>query len=129
MSPDNSPVLEKTALNFEDLRDEGLDYATESYLAKFFIKDEDNLTIVISNYTKAGHERRKLENREYIEIEINFLMTPPLILSHSIQFWLSDQLPLRSSLHLSNTGLAHLGMIYLACLCDLIPSSGWLNAL
>ena len=86
MSPDNSPVLEKTALNFKDLRDEGLDYATESYLAKFFIKDEDNLTTVISNYTKAGHERRKLENREYIEIEINFLMTPPLILSHSIQF-------------------------------------------
>ena len=71
MSPDNSPVLEKTALNLEDLRDEGLDYTTESYLVKFFIKDEDNLTTVISNYTKAGHKRRKLENREYIKIEIN----------------------------------------------------------
>ena len=48
-----------TVLNLEDLCDEGLDYTTDSYFPKFFIKYEVSLTNVISNYTKATHERKK----------------------------------------------------------------------
>ena len=48
-----SVTVEKTVLNLEDLNDKGLDYAIGSYLAKFFIKDEDGLTTVISHYTKT----------------------------------------------------------------------------
>ena len=58
MFHDISPVVEKTVLNLEELCDEGLDYAIDSYLAKFFIKDRDGLTTVISNYTKTCQERR-----------------------------------------------------------------------
>ena len=83
---------------------------------------------VISIYTKTGHER-KPENKEYIKIEIDSLMMPLLIKSHSLQLCLSDQLPSRSSSHLSKTGLAHLGMTYFARLCGLIPCSGWLTIL
>ena len=90
-----SVTVEKTVLNLEDLNDKGLDYAIGSYLAKFFIKDEDGLTTVISHYTKASHEKRKLENREYIKTEIDFKfdlkLTLPLIKSHSIQPCLLDQ--------------------------------------
>ena len=59
MFHDISLVVEKTVLNLEDLCNEGLDYAIDSYLTKFFIKDKDSLTTVISNYTKTHHERRK----------------------------------------------------------------------
>ena len=55
--------------------------------------------------------------------------TPPLIKSHLIQLWLSDQLPSRSSSHSSKTGLAYLGMIYFTCLGGLIHSSEWLITL
>ena len=59
MFHDISLVVEKTVLNLEDLCDEGLDYAIDSYLTKFFIKDRDSLTTVISNNTKTSQERRK----------------------------------------------------------------------
>ena len=51
--------VKKPVLNLEDLRNEGLDYAINSYLASFFIKDENGLATVISNYTKVGHDRKK----------------------------------------------------------------------
>ena len=76
-------VVEKTVINLENLRDESLDYAIYSYWAKFFIKDEDGLTTVISNYTKADDDRRKPESTS--ESKLILLMTPPLIKSHSIQ--------------------------------------------
>ena len=71
MSHDIFPAVEKTVLNLEDLRDESLDSAINSYLAKYFIKDEDGLTTVIFNYTRSGHETRKPGDRESIEIEID----------------------------------------------------------
>ena len=83
MSHGISPVVEKTVLNLENLYDESLDYAIYSYRAKFFIKDEDGLTTVTSNYTKAGDDRRKPESTS--ESKLILLMTPPLIKSHSIQ--------------------------------------------
>ena len=57
------------------------------------------------------------------------LMMPPLIKSHSIPLWLSNQLTLRSSSHSTKTGLARLGMIYFTRLCGLTPSSGQLTTL
>ena len=75
------PQLLKKLLNLENVCDESLDNAIDSYLAKFFIKEEDGLTTVTSNYTKAGHDRRKPDNREYNKTDM-ILMTPPLIMSH-----------------------------------------------
>ena len=80
-----SQLSKKTVLNLEDLLDEGLNYAVNSYLAKFFITDKNGLTTGISNYTTARYERRKPENRECIKIEIDSFNDATLIKSHSIQ--------------------------------------------
>ena len=77
------PQLLKKLLNLENVCDESLDNAIDSYLAKFFIKEEDGLTTVTSNYTKAGHDRRKPESTS--KSKLILLMTPPLMKSHSIQ--------------------------------------------
>ena len=92
-------------------------------IGKVFHKGRGRSNNVISNYTKAGHER-KPEKKEYIKIEIDFLMMPLLIKSHSLHLCLSDQLLLRSSSHLSKTGLTHFGMTYFARLCGLVSCSG-----
>ena len=83
MSYGISPAVEKTVLNLENLCDESLDNAIDCYLAKFFMKEEDGLTTVTSNYTKAGHDRRKPESTS--KSKLILLMTPPLMKSHSIQ--------------------------------------------
>ena len=82
----------KTVLNLEDLCDEGLDYEIDSYLTKFFIKDEDGLTTATSNYAKPGPERRKPENREYIENEVDYFYDVRLN-----QEFLNSALTLRST--------------------------------
>ena len=72
MSHDISPAVEKN---------KGLDYAIKSFLAKFFIKGKGSVTDFTSNYTKAGHKRKKPENREYIyilKLKLTLLMMPPL---------------------------------------------------
>ena len=78
-------LLKKTALNLEDLCDKGLDYATNSCLAKFFIKDVNGLTTIISNYTKAGLRQESQRPESALKWKLILLMTPPLIKSHSIQ--------------------------------------------
>ena len=94
MSHEISLVVEKTVLNLEDLLDKGLDYAIDSYLAMFFINEEDSLTTVISNYTKVGHKRRKPENRESTEIKIDSFNDATL-----------NQEPLNSALTLRSTSI------------------------
>ena len=84
--------MKKTVLNLEDLCDEGLDYEIDSYLTKFFIKDEDGLTTATSNYAKPGQERRKPENREYIENEVDYFYDVMLN-----QEFLNSALTLRST--------------------------------
>ena len=85
MSHEISPVVEKTVLNLEDLCDKGLDYTIDSCLAKFFIKDENGLTTVISNYTKAGLRQESQRTESTIKLKLILLMTTTLIKSHSIQ--------------------------------------------
>ena len=85
MSHEISPVVEKTVLNLEDLCDKGLDYTIDSCLAKFFIKDENGLTAVISNYTKAGLRQESQRTESTLKLKLILLMTIPLIKSHSIQ--------------------------------------------
>lgn len=64
--------VEKTLSNFEDMSDEKSwnDIALTSYLAKFTIKEEGEHKTVRVNYAKAGHEKRKAKNREYLDIEL-----------------------------------------------------------
>ena len=57
-----------------------------------FIKGKGSLTTVISNYTKADHDRRKPDNREYIKIKIDSFNDATL-----------NQEPLNSTLTLKST--------------------------
>ena len=70
MAYDVVPAVEKTIVNLEALTDEDVDEAIDSYLRKFSIRDEDDLITIEAKYEKAGHERRKVVNREYTEIEL-----------------------------------------------------------
>ena len=115
-----SQLSKKTVLNLEDLLDEGLNYAVNSYLAKFFITDKNGLTTGISNYTTARYERRKPENRECIKIEIDSFNDATLIKSHSIQLWFLDQILLGSLSYLSKTGSGSIRD-------DIFCSSMWLD--
>ena len=61
--------------NLEDLRNEELDDSIDSYLRKFTIMN-DNEEILTARYAKAGHERKKTANREYIDVtmeNVNFV--------------------------------------------------------
>ena len=67
---DVQPAVEKSLMILDDLKEESLDEAINSFLKQFSVKDESGVTTVVSSYVKQGHERRKPANREYIEIEM-----------------------------------------------------------
>ena len=67
---DVQPAVEKCLMILDDLKEESLDEAINSFLKQFSVKDENGVTTVVASYAKQGHERRKPANREYIEIEM-----------------------------------------------------------
>lgn len=48
-----------------------LENAIERFLQSFNIRDEDDLVTVTSRYPKKGHERKKIQKSEYIDIEMD----------------------------------------------------------
>ena len=65
------PAVEKTINQLEDLIEEDLDEAIDSNLKMFQVIDEDGLVTLRSTYARAGHERKKPNNREYHDIELD----------------------------------------------------------
>ena len=70
MAYDVVPTVEKIA-NLDAKKDEDVDEAIDSYLRKFSIRGEDDLITIEAKCEKAGHERQKVVNREYTEIELD----------------------------------------------------------
>lgn len=71
MAYEVKPAIEKTFANLEEMKGEDLNSAISSFLHKFSINEDDtNKVRITSMYPIAGHERRKLKNREFIEIEL-----------------------------------------------------------
>lgn len=99
----------KNCFKFKRLTRRRSGLCNQQPFGKVFHKGWGRSNNVISIYTKTGHER-KPENMEYIKIEMDSLMMPLLIKSHSLHLCL-------------------LGMTYFARLCGLIPCSGWLTIL
>ena len=63
--------LEKALSRLEEMRDETEEEAIDSCIKKFSIKDEFDLVTLTAEYPKAGHERKKIGNQEYTEVELD----------------------------------------------------------
>ena len=70
MTYEVNPAVEETIDNLERKAEETEDEVIGSYLRKFRIIDQDGLVTVEGQYPKAGHERRKPGNREYLDVEL-----------------------------------------------------------
>ena len=64
------PAVDTAIESLQEMAEEELDDMFDSYIRKFTVVDADGLTTVLGNYPKAGHERKKIQNREYIDIEL-----------------------------------------------------------
>ena len=47
------------------------DDALTSFLLKFTPRNEDGLVTPLSKYPRAGHEQRKVNDCEYVDVEID----------------------------------------------------------
>lgn len=73
MAYDVKPAVTLLLSYLEDLQQETLVAAISSYLKRFSIQlphddDEADQVVLICNYPKTGHERKKLPHREYIDV-------------------------------------------------------------
>ena len=53
------------------MSDENEDDALGSFLHKFTLRDEDGVVTLVSRYPRAGNERKKPQNRDYVDVEID----------------------------------------------------------
>ena len=71
MAYEVNPAIDTAFTYLEDMAEEEVEDMIDSYLQKFTIVDEDGLVTVVGNYPKSGHERKNVQNREYIDIELD----------------------------------------------------------
>ena len=74
MAYEVKPAVEKAKENFIEMSKENTSDAISSFLHKFSINKDGKVT---SLYPEAGHERKLLKNRKYIEVELELKFIDP----------------------------------------------------
>lgn len=71
MAYDVKPAVDQALLYLEEMQPEEEEDVITNFLHKFSVRDEGSVISLVAKYPRAGHERRKLPNCEYIDIEID----------------------------------------------------------